>query len=58
MHSFVVSADASFVFFISDSTQLIKWLVNDSEITAIIDLSDALSGLIDEGTLTNQSVNL
>jgi len=54
LHSFAVSADATVVFFISDKTQLVKWLVKDSDVAAIIDLSASLSAFTDEGNAVDR----
>jgi len=54
LHSFAVSADASAVFYISDKTQLIKWLVGDSDVAAETDLSASLPALADKGKSTDR----
>jgi len=57
VRSFVVSADASVVFFVSNKTQLIKWLVNDSHIAATTDMSAALAAMTDEGRRLTMQYN-
>ena len=55
LYSFVVSADASAVFYVTDKTRLTQWLVGDSDIAMETDLSAALPTLTDPGDSSGQN---